>query len=710
MCDNRGLIPDVNRWLLGVIAMLGACLWGCMSSPPGCVTGMAVACACAGGASGAQVCGPGNTYGPCDCRQGLGDATMSADTTSALDVVGANDGPTLDHSRDAPPRDGEVDATSMDGTTSDGPPRDAPSDATLDATADVALPDDVVRDRAEPSDLVDSGVVDAGVVDSGVTVSVTEVTPTVDPSTAGSLRLITPLSTTVVTSRRPTLRWGPMPSDARAHVTLCADSSCARVLAEFDAAGASVRPATALRPGPVFWSVRVTPAMGSVWQSPTWEFFVTPHDSAVDTTRCCVDDVNRDGVPDFESKLIGRARVDAPYLADGSAWSAGVVVSAGAGYAPTAWTLTTREIVAPDMTSCLLGQTLVRQDERAIGLRYLADTDGDGFGDLGLALEEHATCSTGARSSSWDYAAVAHVAGGGAGLRLAHVISIRGGNCDACGTHADAALAGDVNGDGFADLGWEDNNFGSVVLGVAAGFGVSLHPREVPARRSNTIVAFAVGLDADGDRLTDFVTAHPPVGSSATVVDVEVDTATRTTDWFWPPESAGGSVTSPTWAFERLGDLDGDGYEDLALRYTTATGLAPAFARILRGGPGGYTPDRALPADATWAPPGITDPLLDVNGDGITDRLVWSATGAAALYLGSVSGYVRGAALPYCAGAAGAMPTCGSRSYFSAGDFDRDGYSDLYVWDAARSALEVFAGGPSGFGASPIYSVVLPPS
>ncbi len=52
---------------------------------------------------------------------------------------------------------------------------------------------------------------------------------------------------------------------------------------------------------------------------------------------------------------------------------------------------------------------------------------------------------------------------------------------------------------------------------------------------------------------------------------------------------------------------------------------------------------------------------------------------------------------------------CGPYRHFSAGDFNRDGHSDLYVWNRDARVLEVFAGGAAGFGDAPIYTAPVPP-
>ena len=104
---------------------------------------------------------------------------------------------------------------------------DAKALADLPSEPDVRMdaPADVSTDAPEPVD-----------TPAGADASVTVTPGAVDPATVGPLRLIAPLSTSIVTSRRPTLRWGPMPAGAQARVTLCDDSACARTLAAIDTA------------------------------------------------------------------------------------------------------------------------------------------------------------------------------------------------------------------------------------------------------------------------------------------------------------------------------------------------------------------------------------------------------------------------------------------------------------------------------------------
>ena len=101
----RVVVPTL---VLGV-AVLSA-VSSCSGGAAKCATGLSVACTCAGGGAGAQVCGPNGTFGPCVC--GGADASPPADATST-DVASDTSLPPVDASQDA--TDGGQDALVGDG-------------------------------------------------------------------------------------------------------------------------------------------------------------------------------------------------------------------------------------------------------------------------------------------------------------------------------------------------------------------------------------------------------------------------------------------------------------------------------------------------------------------------------------------------------------------------------------------------------------------
>lgn len=527
-------------------------------------------------------------------------------------------------------------------------------------------------------------------VDVGPTPVVTPAPSTPDLSATGTLRLIAPLSTSVVTSRRPTLRWGPMPEGAQAHISLCDDPACARVLAELDATGSTARPAAALRPGPVFWRAHIKPTTGAEWESPTWEFFVTPHDAAIDTARCCVVDVNRDGVPDIESRdLDGRGSLPTNRRWVAQMWNRGVYVSEGAGYRSAPW------IAEVPTLSRRVGGCDSDVHTGILGVRYVGDTDGDGFGDVGLGLGQSVSCG-GNPGVTWGYATdiIVRAAGGATGLVTETAGEIRSPiDWDFYRSFSIATIdaAGDSDGDGYGDVAWaarypsyryhglfpsREGRFGGQVSYASPddtrGYGEDIY-----------------GLDVDGDGRADRA-AFDPLESSTRLV---VATATDTRSWALPQS------LEASRGFERIGDLDGDGDEELAVWFINARTFV-SYSVILLGGPEGYSFARTIPYDLATVD-GTGGPLFDVNGDGRSDRLVFPNGVPAALYFGSPTGFTFAAALPRCTRTS---RVCGPYWHFSAGDFNRDGFSDLYVWSDDTHRFEIFAGGPTGFGAEPIFT------
>ena len=203
---------------------------------------------------------------------------------------------------------------------------------------------------------------------------------------------------------------------------------------------------------------------------------------------------------------------------------------------------------------------------------------------------------------------------------------------------------------------------------------------EAPFGTAQPIAMVAVG-DANADGRGDLVVAwHDPL---------QMNPGTLTLH-------AGGSGTQlatlgATWTDYRfttyqppiaaLGDVDGDGYDDLAVGESGGSALQDR-ATIYYGGPGvGFRQaDRTvLTADAGTLNLGLwVRAAGDVNGDGWADALIGSGdhpAGATAseafVYLGGPDGI-------------GATPSssflfAGDLAVFAAGDLDDDGYDDLLV-------------------------------
>jgi hypothetical protein len=205
------------QWLVVSALFLSAC--GTEPPPNGCVPGQTIACACTGGASGAQTCLPDRTYGTCACPGVDGGPTdVPAVDTPAVDAP-AVDSPTVDTPA--------VDAVAPDVFTVDVPPPDAPDVVALDVVdaftpdafdatvADIPTTDlprlDAPLTDTPTTDLVDAARADIPAVDSGECPAVTLGPAGGSVSCAGATVVVPPgaLSTPVPVQIIPTMSPAP---------------------------------------------------------------------------------------------------------------------------------------------------------------------------------------------------------------------------------------------------------------------------------------------------------------------------------------------------------------------------------------------------------------------------------------------------------------------------------------------------------------------
>ena len=307
-------------------------------------------------------------------------------------------------------------------------------------------------------------------------------------------RPIAPPSTATVGSRRPRLRWDMTGVAGAATVDLCADRACATLVgsATVDGSGAAATPDAELPAGVVFWRVRTAAAT-----SATWELFVG-HRSAplADSHWGATLDVDGDGVPDVAASAPGGVAV----------WRGG---AGGLGAPATT-------IANPDAAGSKFGYAIT-----AAG-----DLDGDGYGDLAVG-----ECG-GAGGK-------VHVYYGGPDGSLARTLTL-GAPDAANGFGCRLAAAGDVDGDGYADL---------AVARVGDDF-------------SGGLYVFRGGAGG--------------LGTMAARIDSPD----------YKPSRLGYSLAG-------VGDLDGDGYADLVASEIDAS-AASGRAHVYRGGPDGITNARRV--------------------------------------------------------------------------------------------------------------------
>jgi len=470
--------------------------------------------------------------------------------------------------------------------TGGSPALDAGADSGLDSPTDTTSGPDVATDTTH--DAAGDAIVDV-LVDSGP-----------DLTKIAAPRLIAPLSTATVTSRRPLLHWILPSGTDGAHVEICHDRACTNPIVAFDTTGAVGAPAADLPPGVVFWHAfgRAGGLTGTT-PTPTWQFNVGARSAPVNTSWGTTLDLNGDGYADV---VVGGDQVSRAYIYMGSA----------AGIASAQQPIT------------LNGPAGSRF---GYAVASAGDVNGDGYCDL----------IVGAFSDLSQVGSVYVYLGSAPGVSAAsQPIMLPGPDGQGSNFGETIASAGDLNGDGYAD----------VLVGAAAvGGGVPLG-----TGRAHIYFGSPSGL------------------SSLSRIDLS------------SPDGGlfGNSVAS-------AGDSNGDGFADFVIGASNAlsdTGRAYLYL----GGPGGISSSQAATTVLTGpaGPSGFFGRATnagDVNGDGYADLAIADNVGHVYIFLGGAPG-ISMTQQPTILGA--------SPEVSGAGDINGDGYADIIA------ANTIFQGSAAG--------------
>jgi hypothetical protein len=454
----------------------------------------------------------------------------------------------------------------------------------------------------------------------------------------GAPRPIAPLSTAKTTSQKPTFHWVLAPNTDAAQVEICHDRACGTVEATFTSTGASGAPAAALKPGMHFWRMRGS-SNGTVGTeiSPTWEVRIGARNIG-DASWGAVPDIDGDGYADVVIGSVNSNRyadyaiypggpgglasapatVHGPITGYGSFDLRGITVATagdtnGDGYVDIVSTTLGDNANGANVAILHLyfggpsGLVTPSLDLATQGTTYLefigpitasaaGDVNGDGYGDV------IATTST---SSPYVYLFY----GGPNGPSTSPLTLFQPADT----TSLQVAGAGDTNGDGFGDV---------LVFSTAGNRSDTYLYLGGPSGPSATPIPILGGDvtgvdDVDGDGYADFIAgAYLYYGSAKPTAPLSI------------------LITKFGVPIAPAGDVNGDGRADFLVGQES---VAEAFLYYGSGFRSAANPITLTGSGQSFG--GGVGGLGDVDGDGYDELLISSPTSpSVTIFMGSSAG------------------------------------------------------------------------
>ncbi len=419
--------------------------------------------------------------------------------------------------------------------------------------------------------------------------------------------------------------------------------------------------------------------------TPNWTYERDQATSYLGRSVACAGDVNGDGYSDI---VFG-----APFFDSGNTNEGRVFVFHGS---------------ATGLPSSVTWLTEGNQDGANAGasVACAGDVNGDGYSDIiyGAPLHDNGQADEGR--------AVVHL-GSATGLQTAAHWTVESDQASAnAGTSVSSA--GDVDNDGYSDVvvgtplwdgGQTDEGRIQIARGSASGLTIvhqTLEPDFTGEQRGSSV---ACAGDVNGDGYAD-VLSGSPLHSSGGEVDLFLGMSTgisavpTSLSGFQANARFGRSVAS-------AGDINGDGFSDVIVgaQFHDGTFINEGRVRCYPGAAASIsnTADRVLPGPVGSSAYGRTVASAgDVNGDGYSDVIIGAPGGNRAyVHYGSPAGTSLVPDRTYIQMAIAGFGYCVS----GAGDVNGDGFSDVIIGAEQGGTVHVYHGSSAGLSAAPNWTV-----
>jgi hypothetical protein len=503
----------------------------------------------------------------------------------------------------------------------------------------------------------DASHLDSGTSTDGATSLDSGTSSDGDAPTAG-LQLVVPLSTATVTSRRPVLRWALENGVDGAHVDICRDRSCTNLVTSFDVTGSSAAPSVELSAGLYFWRAYARRGVTtSIVSTPVWQFWVGARSASVNASWGSVTDVDGDGW--LDAIIAGE--------------SSKIDVFAGVGRNGTTMHNT---LLLPNGAGLLSG------------IASAGDVNGDGYPDLIIGARGIPDQTAGQPTPGAAFVYAGSTTGLSSPPELIHSHFAMD-----LGFGSNVTSAGDVNGDGYADVIIEGDQAVYLYLGGPNGL------RSNPATLDNNTFNFAPRInsagDLNGDGYGDVIIGAPNQGAGRVYVYLGSAAGLSLPIVIDGPD--GGTAAFGA-SLGCAGDTNGDGYADFIVSELGPGGAGRAYVYL--GSTSGFSMTPivlsriGMPATSAG----------DLNGDGYDDIILADTQGTAAgagivyIFFGGANGpsstpaAFEGYPTPHFGDGFGTALVRG-------GDVDHDGYGDILIgsprFNQHRGRATILFGSPA---------------